>query len=91
MSRSPRKMTSEMCSVAGDVLERISVHQQQIGVVACTNQADASIGMEQASAVVRRGLKRHRWRDASFDPKSQLVMNGRTVRQEHEAGAPLSP
>src|ERR1700726_2724168 len=69
-----------------DILQRISVHKQEIGVVAVFNQTNTVADANQARGVVSDRLERNGGRNAGFHPQFKLTLNGGTVKDQRIAG-----
>lgn len=63
----------------GDVVERISVDDEEIGVVAGMDGAGVVVDPEQASGVPGCGLQGHGGRDAGPHPELKFMLHGGAV------------
>src|ERR1700686_5722747 len=62
-----------------DLFQRISIHQQKIGVVAFFDQTDAVAGADEASRVVSGRLEGNGGRYPGLHPQFEFALNGRAV------------
>src|SRR5271163_2560620 len=66
----------------GNILKRISIHHEQVCIVAGTNRPDSVVNPEQTSRVQSCSLQGHGWRDASLHPKLKLMLHSRSMDHE---------
>ena len=69
-----------------DVFQRISVDDQEVGIVPGVDQTDVMIGSEQAGGVVGGSLQCHGSWDTGLYPELKLMLHGRAVNHQVVAG-----